>query len=366
MRVALLDLPSYTPPYDHSLAEALARRGHDVTLLTSRFPYGEVPRPVGFRREELFFPLSGRLRRVAPRSPVHRAVKAAEYYPSLARLRRRLHRLGPDVVHVQWLALPGRDVHWLRAERRPTVFTAHDLLGRRRERREIWLAVCRAVDRVVVHSDSGREELLEAGIGSDRVAVVPHPVFDSSAQVPSPPNGTTLLFFGLLRAYKGVDLLIRALPSIPEARVVIAGDPLEPAEPLQRLAEELGVSTRIEWRLGFLPDAEIAELLHEAAAVVLPYRHAGSSGVLATALGHGRPAVISDIPGLADDVRNLGAGIAFRPGDVEALAAACRAVLADPAPYYRGALAARAARGWEAAAKAHELVYEELVAPGRA
>lgn len=366
MRVALLDLPSYTPPYDHSLAEALARRGHDVTLLTSRFPYGEVPRPVGFRREELFFPLSGRLRRVAPRLRLHRVVKAAEYYPSLSRLRRRLDALGPDVVHVQWVALPGRDVHWLRAERRPTVFTAHDLLGRRRERRETWVALCRAVDRVVVHSDSGREHLLEAGVENDRIAVVRHPVFDSSAQEPSPPNGTTLLFFGLLRAYKGVDVLIRALPSIPEARVVIAGDPLEPVEPLQRLADEKGVSDRIEWRLGFLPDAEIAELLHEAAAVVLPYRHAGSSGVLATALGHGRPVVVSDIGGLAENVRDYGAGRVVPPEDPERLAEACRSLLADLGPAYQGALRARAALGWDAAAEAHERVYGELVPQRRA
>jgi glycosyltransferase involved in cell wall biosynthesis len=366
VRVALLDLPSYTPPYDHSLAEALARRGHDVTLLTSRFPYGEVPRPDGFRREELFFPLSGRLRRVAPRSPVHRLVKAVEYYPSVARLLRRLDALAPDVVHVQWLALPGRDVRWLRGQTRPAIFTAHDLLGRRRERRDVWLAVCRAVDRVVVHSEAGRAELVDAGLDANRVAVIAHPVFDSSAQEPSPPNGTTLLFFGLLRAYKGVDLLIRALPSIPGARVVIAGDPLEPAEPLQRLAEAEGVADRIEWRLGFRPDAEIAELLAESAAVVLPYRHAGSSGVLATALGHGRPVVISDIGGLAEPVREYGAGLVVPPDDVDSLAAACRAIIANPGPHYQGALAARAARGWDAAAEAHERLYRGLVTERRA
>src|SRR5437764_1023293 len=122
MRVALLDLPSYTPPYDHSLASALARRGHDVTLLTSRFPYGEAPEPDGYRRQEVFFPLSGRLRRVAPRAGIHRVVKAAEYVPSVRRLERRLREFDPDVVHVQWLALPGKDLRWLSRIRRPKVF----------------------------------------------------------------------------------------------------------------------------------------------------------------------------------------------------------------------------------------------------
>jgi glycosyltransferase involved in cell wall biosynthesis len=126
------------------------------------------------------------------------------------------------------------------------------------------------------------------------------------------------------------------------------------------------VADRVEWRLGFLPDAEIGELLQQAAAVVLPYRHAGASGVLATALGRGRPVVVTDVGGLAETVREYGAGLVVPPDDVDALAAACRAVLADPIPSYRGALAARAALGWEAAAEAHERLYEELLAAQRA
>jgi glycosyltransferase involved in cell wall biosynthesis len=366
VRVALLDLPSYTPPYDHSLAAALARRGHEVTVLTTRFPYGEAPAPEGYTREELFFPVSGRLRRLAPRSPAHRLVKAAEYAPSVRRLRRRLDTLAPDVVHVQWLALPERDLRWLGALGRPTVFTAHDLLGRRENRRSTWVAVCRAVDRVVVHSERGREELEEAGVERDRIEVIPHPVFELSAHEPSPPNGTTLLFFGLLRAYKGLDLLVQALARVPEARLVVAGDPVDPVEPIRRLAFEQGVRNRIEWRLGFLPDAEVSTLMAGAAAVVLPYRQADSSGVLATAFAHGRPAIVSDVGGLADAVRAYHAGLVVPPDDVEALADACRALLADPGPAYRGALAARAGLSWEAAAERHERLYRDLLSVRRA
>ncbi len=360
MRVALLDLPSYTPPYDHSLAEALARRGHDVTLLTSRFPYGDVPQPEGYRREELFFGLGGRVRRLAPRSRVHLVLKAAEYYPSVARLRRRLRTLAPDVVHVQWLALPRLDLGWLRATGN-TVFTAHDLLGRRPESRELWIRVCGSVDRVVVHSAAGAEELAAAGVAPDSIAVIAHPVFESSAHEPSPPNGTTLLFFGLLRDYKGLDVLIRALAEVPEARLVVAGDPVDPVEPLRALARREGVEDRIEWRLGFLSDAEVAAAMGEAVAVVLPYRQADASGVLATALGHGRPAIVSDVGGLADTVKRFGAGLVVPPGDEGSLAAACRRLLADPRQAYEGALRARAALGWGAAAEAHERLYEGMM-----
>jgi hypothetical protein len=79
MRVALVDPLAYTPPYDHELAAALARRGHEVTLLTSPFLHGDAPAPDGYAREELFLPLSSRLLARSPRSRLRRAVKALEY-----------------------------------------------------------------------------------------------------------------------------------------------------------------------------------------------------------------------------------------------------------------------------------------------
>jgi 2-polyprenyl-6-methoxyphenol hydroxylase-like FAD-dependent oxidoreductase len=74
MRIALVDPLAYTPPYDHALATALAEEGHDVTLLTSRFPHGSAPVPERYGREELFAPVSTRLFR---RAPARLALKAA-------------------------------------------------------------------------------------------------------------------------------------------------------------------------------------------------------------------------------------------------------------------------------------------------
>lgn len=359
MRVALLDLPAYTPPYDHSLAAALARRGHDVTLLTSPFAFGDAPEPDGYRQEEVLFHLSGRLRGAA-RSRVRRGLKALEYLPGIALLRRRLGALKPDVVHVQWLALPERDLRWLR-RLHPSVFTAHDLLGRRGERSAaVWKRVFASVDRVVVHSRRGLEQLSAAGVTN--AVRIPHPLFTAAEPAP-PPNGRSLLFFGLLRDYKGLDVLVRALRDVPDARLVVAGDVLDPVEPTRELARKLGLGDRIDWRLGFVPDAEVADLMREASAVVLPYRQADSSGVLAAALGHGRPAVVSDVGSLGETVNEFEAGRVVAPDDPAALAAACRELLDDRDALARAAAGARrAAREltWDAAAEAHERVYEEL------
>lgn len=365
MRIALVDPASYTLPYDHHLASALARRGHDVELLAAPFPFGSPPEPDGYRRSELFFARSGPLLRRSPRSPLRFAAKGIEYLPSARRLLRRVDELDPDVVHVQWLPYPALDRRWLRslARRRPTVFTAHDVLPRRSEDRVgVWRDVFATADRTIVHSEAARERLVGLGVDAERLAVVPHPLFPARGVI-EPPAGRTLLFFGLIRRSKGLDLLLRALPHIPDARLVVAGDPLEPAGPYRELAGRLGVADRIEWRLRFLDDEEVAAVMSTATVVVLPYRRIESSGVLATALGHGRPAVVADVGSLGDTVREFGAGLVVPPEDPEALAAACSTLLDDKAALqaaFEGTRRAAKALSWDAAAEAHERLYEEV------
>ena len=371
MRVVQVDPLAFTPPYDNALCAALARRGHDVILLTSRFLHGPTPAPRGYARQEVFLPVSGRLLGSRPRSPLRVPLKAAEYGPSAWRALRRVRALRPDVVHVQWFPLPRLDRRWLRGLARdvPTVFTAHDVLPRRSAAQvDTWLEIFRTVARVVVHSGSARDRLAGLGVEPERIAVIDHPVFDDpGGPAPAAPNGTTLLFFGLIREYKGLDVLLRALPEIarrvPEARLVVAGDPIDPAEPLQALAGELGVAERIDWQLRFVPREEIATLMATATVAVLPYRRIDASGVLADALGHGRPAVVSDLGQVGETVRRFGAGATVPPEDPAALAAACARLLEDRealAAAFAGVERARAALTWDASAEAHERLYEGL------
>jgi glycosyltransferase involved in cell wall biosynthesis len=363
MRIALLDPPSFTVPYDHALASALARRGHDVTLLTAPFTHGDVPEPEGYRREELFLPVSSRLVRRAPRSRARLVLKGLEYAPSAVRLVRRVRKLEPDVAHVQWLGIPRYDLHWLGRLRPPLVLTAHDVLPRNERNAEAWQEALGLAARVIVQSERAIEQLAAAGVPREKLVRIQHPVFESGVEA-TPPSGRTILFFGLIRDYKGLDVLLRALADVPDARLVVAGDPLDPVEPLQRLAAGLGVADRVEWRLGFLPDEAIAPLMAEATLVALPYRQIDSSGVLATALGHGRPAVVTDVGGLPDAIREHGAGSVVAAGDPQAFAAALRDLLEEDnlAKAFAGAQEARHALTWDAAAAAHEAIYREVAA----
>jgi glycosyltransferase involved in cell wall biosynthesis len=364
VRIALVDPAAYTLPYDHHLAAALARRGHDPDLVTSPFPHGTPPQEEGYRRHEVFFPLSGRLLRGRPRSPLRFIAKGLEYLPSMWRLARKLDEIDPEVVHVQWLPLPRYDRLWLRraARRRPVVFTAHDVLPRRSEGQvRHWRELFLVADRTVVHSERARERLAEIGVPAARIAVIPHPLFlPRNGAEPTSPGGRTLLFFGLIRPNKGLDVLLRALPAVadavPDVRLVVAGDPVEPVTE--------AASERVDWRLRYIGEDEVHGLMEEATVVVLPYRKIESSGVLATALGHGRPVVVTDVGSLGDTVREFQAGEVVPPEDPDALGAACAHLLTDEsalAQAFEGTRRAAQTLTWDAAAQAHEHLYEGVL-----
>jgi glycosyltransferase involved in cell wall biosynthesis len=351
VRVVLADPPAFTPQYDHALAAGLARAGAEVELVTSRFRYGETPLPAGYVRAELFYPVSSRVFR---RSRARLPVRALEHPFGMARLARR----PADVVHLQWLAVPQVDERLLRL-RAPAVFTAHDLLPRRTAgRADLWRRLLGRFRAVVVHSERGRRTLAEIGVPGERLHVIPHPVYRSDP--PRADDGRTVLCLGVIRPYKGLGDAIEAVLQVDGARLLVAGDPAEPLEGYRARAGEAA-----EWRLGYLPDAELDRALGESTVAVFPYRaELDQSGALLRALGAGVPAVVYDVGGLPEPVERFGAGRVVPAGDVEALAAAVRGLLGDPAALERaraGAAAAREALTGDASAAAHLELYRTLL-----
>lgn len=344
MRVLLADPPAFTPWYDHELAAALGRAGAEVELATSRFRFGALPPAVGYTRSERFYPLSSR---VFKRSRLRLPLKAVEHVEVL----RSLSRARADVLHLQWLALPQADLR-LRF-RSPSVFTAHDLLPRRTaSRTDLWRRLLERFDRIVVHSERGRAALAELGVDA---RVIAHPVYPSAATRAD--DGATILSLGVIRPYKGLADAVEVTRRLPDARLLVAGDPAMPLDDLRG-------ADRVEWRLGYLPTSELDRALSEATVAVFPYRaELDQSGALLQALGAGVPAVVYDVAGLGEPVHAFGAGRVVPAGDLDALTAAVEELLGD-----RGALAAaregaeqaRRELTWDASAAQHLQLYREL------
>jgi glycosyltransferase involved in cell wall biosynthesis len=350
MRVVIADPPAYTPPYDRSLAAALARAGADVELVTSRFRFGAVAAPKGYRAAEWFYPLSSRLGGNRARI----AMKAVEHPLGMA----RFATLKPDVTHVQWLGIPEAD-RLLFHPRSPAVFTAHDILPRRTAaKKAMWRSLFGRFERVVVHSERGRGQLVDFGLPEAKVRVIAHPVFRS--EVDHLDDGRTALCLGLIRPYKGTEDAVDAVLGVEDVRLLVVGDPRVPLEELRERAGE-----RAEWRLGYLPDAELRRALSEATVALFPYRaEIDVSGALLQVLGAGVPAIVYDIGGLGEVVGRFGAGDVVPPGDVAGMSAALTRLLGDSealASARAGAERARDDLTWDASAATHLDLYRELV-----
>src|SRR5215212_5315513 len=340
VRVHLIDPSGDVLPYDHALAAALARQGLDVELVTSRFVHGTPPTPAGYGVNESFYRLATRLGRDAPR-------------------RRRADTA--DERHFQWLPIERIDSYLLPAAR-PRVLTMHNVI--RREAVDLRLA--RRMDAVIVHTRRGAELLG----GGERVHVIPHGAFDHLTRQrderPLPDElaaveRPVVLYFGVVRPYKGVDVLVEAFNQVEDAELWVVGRPLELSiEPLRRIAPP----HRVRFVDRYVSDAELPAFFRRADVLVLPHRSVDVSGVLFAGLAFGKAMVLSGVGGFREIAEEHGVGMLVPPEDPDELAGAIGRLLSDDAE--RGRLEERAlaaAAGpfsWDRIAERTARLYEQV------
>jgi glycosyltransferase involved in cell wall biosynthesis len=344
MRVQVVDPPAFTPPYDHSLCAALSRAGAEVELVTSRFLYGPVPSGNGYGVSEAFY------RRSAERgldARGRRAFKLAEHVRDMRRYRAQAELA--DLIHWQWLPVPRIDRHIL-APKRPRVFTLHHFLPQRPSRRQAADVRARleAMDAVVMHSQAGKRRVEEEfGVREGLVEVIPHGSFDYLTRLPEEAplpqelegtEGPVILAYGLVRPYKGTDVLLDAFRKVEGAELWIVGMPHVDTGPLHELAEQAPGRVRFVER--YVDESEIPAIMRRADLLVLPYRTVEQSGVLYTGLAFGKAMVLSAVGGFPEVAEHGGARL-VAPGDAGELAATLNELIANPAE--RDKLAAGAA-----------------------
>lgn len=355
MRVQLIDPSADVLPYDHALAAALARRGAGVELVTSRFVHGPAPAPDGYGVSQSFYRLATGPAAEHPR--LRRALKLAEHVPNTLSVRRRAR--AADLQHWQWLWLEAVTTRLL-PRSRPQVLTMHNVIRRDRSARRL----ADRMDAVIVHTRHGAELLG----GGPRVHVIPHGAFEhlmhQADERPLPPDlaaveAPVVLCFGVVRPYKGVDLLIEAFRSIHDAELWVVGRPLGVS------IDALNAPPNVRFVARYVADAELPAYFRRADLLVLPHRSVDVSGVLFAGLAFSKAMVLSDVGGFRELVAEHGAGRLVPPGDPEALSAVIGELLADPAERERLAERARAAAAgaysWDSVAQRTLAVYEEVL-----
>ncbi|MCX7764257.1 MAG: glycosyltransferase [Bacteroidia bacterium] len=324
--------------YNERLAVGLQRLGHEVRLYTFTVQY-----------PEWLFPGKTQFRENPP--------------PPQIDIRRRIHSLGP----ISWWKT-GREIRAWRPDLAIAKFwlpvmgmslgSVLRLLGSETVRLTI-------LDNVIPHEGRLGDQLftkyfigsVDGAVAMSRsvaeswqeltrkpVETLFHPVYDHYGEPVSKeeacrvlgldPAYRYLLFFGLIRAYKGLDLLLEAwrkpsLQKFAEVKLLIAGELYEPYEKYRPLLEAPEVRERVVFHEGFVPDEEVRYYFSVAEAVVQPYRSATQSGVTQIAYHFEKPMIVTNVGGLPEVVFDGEVGYVCEP-KAEALAEAIETLLTQP------------------------------------
>ncbi|MBK7977001.1 MAG: glycosyltransferase [Deltaproteobacteria bacterium] len=273
--------------------------------------------------------------------------------PSWARTARRIREWRPDWVVLPWwipvwapaYAYLGRALTRGRGADGPRLVCVchntrpHDRtrLGTFADRTALRFAL-RAVDGFVVHATSEAERLRRA-FPARAIRRVPMPDFGELAvtapaplPVSLPTDRPILLFCGFVRPYKGLDVLVDALPSVlarERVHLVVVGEFWQSEARYRERIARRGVTDAVTVVPGYVPDEVLVSFIRAANVVVLPYRRATQSAVVQLAFGVGRPAIVTTVGGLPDAVEHGVNGLLVPPEDPAALADAIVSFVRD-------------------------------------
>jgi len=346
IKVAIIDPSGFTLPYDHCLASALVQQGCDVVLVTSQIPSRPWNDNIRYEQWRHFYRVGSNLRKEWLRI----WVKGWEHAFDMIRLLSRLHEWKPDIIHFQWLPLPLVDAIFMPFFRKiaPLLLTIHNSEAFHGDPASIIRLAglkdaLQYFDHYIVHTYYSKQKIIQKlSLHPEKITVIKHGVFNyyrklitNPQPVPSWVNyKKKVLFFGLIRPYKGIDVLLQSFAQLPETikketSLIIAGRPKMDVEPLKALSKKLGIDDNVFWDLHFIREEEVAFYFLQADVVVLPYRHIDQSGVLMTALAFGKPVIASRIGGFVETIMEGVHGFLVNPEDVTGLARALARILTD-------------------------------------
>ena len=345
------------------LAGALRRRGHHVTLETFSRQYpallfpgktqlepdqGDLPEDTIAQLDSIN-PLTwrstgNRIRREAYDLVVF-SYWLSFFAPAYASVARRARRSGSRIISLVHNAVPHRP--------RP----GDRMLSR------YWLRRC---DSLLTLSSAVRDDIRSLGVSAP-ILETGHPVYTHFGEAVEkeearrvlglPPEVPVLLFFGFIRNYKGLDVLIDAMPRVlrdlPDAQLMVAGEFYEDETLIRKRSAQSGIGPNVRFDTRYIPDERVKLYFSAADLVVQPYRSATQSGVAHVAFHFSRPVVVTNVGGLAETVPHGEAGFVVPPEHPEALAGSITNYFSDPELRNRLDEGARRQHGvfsWEALA----------------
>ncbi len=302
------------------LQQELTRRGHDVQVVSFRKLY---PRLLFPGTTELD---TSRLKLDAGATPILTPLNPATWLRAF----KLVKGFSPDVIVFQWWQpffgpLVGTLARWFRKAGFKSIIECHNVLsheGSPLDRSLVKFALSRA-DYFVTHSTKDREDLL-AVVPGKKVSIAPLPSLSEFSK-PSAASraGRTILFFGKVRKYKGLGVLLAAMPKVlskVKCKLIVVGEFYDSIDKYRDLVREHGIEKDVSIDNRYIPNEEVPSIFERADVLVLPYVSASQSGVARIALSNGLPVIASRTGGLSEAVVENVNGLLFPPGDSDALA----------------------------------------------
>ncbi|MBK8923171.1 MAG: glycosyltransferase [Saprospirales bacterium] len=315
------------------LAQALQQEGHEVLIFSFRlqypaflFPgktqYTSDPPPPGLKIES-------RLHSINPFNWIASGLAIARWRPDHVIVRFWLPFMGPC------LGTALRIARWFSGKKIRVTALADNIIPHEKRPGDRLFAryFLGACDDFVVMSRSVGEEVAGFLGGHARVRFAPHPLYDTYGEplemagarrlLQLPPDAPVVLFFGFIRAYKGLDLLLEALALAPGVHAVVAGECYDDWQPYQDIIDKNQLAGRVHLHTGFIPAGEVRRYFSAADLVVQPYKTATQSGISQIAYHFDKPMIVTDVGGLPEIVADGVSGYVTAPA-APAIAAAMR------------------------------------------
>jgi glycosyltransferase involved in cell wall biosynthesis len=318
--------------FNERLAKAFADRGDDVVIYSFKLQYPSI----------LFPGKSQFTDEPAPEGIRIKSTINSIWPPSWCRTGRKIRKLHPDLVIIRyWIPFMGPALgtiaRRIRKNKRTKIIAITDNVIPHESRvgdKAFTRYFLKPVQGFITMSESVLKDL-ELFDSSKPRSLCLHPLYDNYGdpvgreealkKLNLPSEHKYLLFFGLVRKYKGLDLLIRAMASkklehLP-LKLIVAGEFYDDFDMYRKLAEELGVYDKVIMENKFIPNAEVVRYFCAGDLVVQPYKDATQSGVTQVAYHFDKPMVVSNVGALPEMVPDGKAGYVTDP-DPEQIAAA--------------------------------------------
>src|SRR5262245_7658695 len=368
--------------YTYKLAESLARQGNDVTVMTTEdYELKHLNRIFKIyalfsksRMKDVLTRVFTRILSVDSNHKYelykHNTSKNIQIQESTTLLALRNFRLWlirlkaifffflykPHIIHFQWLTNPKEDLYFiniLKLLKFNVVYTAHDLLPNKNyssDDYKIYKSIYQTVDQIIVHSDENKREMISnIHIDTNKISIIPHGSYDLFFTYNTRTRKTlshdlgimdrkrVVLFFGIIKRYKGLEYLVEAFLEVKKILddivLLIVGKTYdgnnEDFEYYSRLFDDISDYDDIICVNTYIPFEEIGSYFLASDVVVLPYVKTYTSGVLLAAYAAGKPVIVTDTGALGEVVEAGKSGLIVPPKDVKALTQAIVEIVRD-------------------------------------